>query len=204
MSYFSNAQHNMRNTTNSDSIVGRKLLRWVFFRWILKNYTLHTSTVTHSLRMLFKIPSSTWKTRKWTKSQQSSNSLIPLCGISCFSEADWCEHPYLELSLLCEEVFEQHQHVWGHCGHIGGKAVGPVTVAEASAHGVVDKQHTGCLHLQQPTHMKTKHISMLTSFIWADCNTVWMQDHQQASEQRGRDFNTMHSIIQLMSITFCA
>lgn len=58
---------------------------------------------------------------------------------------------YLELSLLCEEVSEQHQHVGGHRGHIGSIAVRPVTVAKASAHRVVHKQHTGCLDLKEPT-----------------------------------------------------
>lgn len=55
---------------------------------------------------------------------------------------------YLELGPLAEEVFEQHQHVWGHRGHIGGVAIRPLSVAEASAHGIVYKQYARCLHLK--------------------------------------------------------
>lgn len=44
---------------------------------------------------------------------------------------------HLELGPLCKEASEQHQHVGGHRGHIGSIAIWPVSVAEASAHGVV-------------------------------------------------------------------
>lgn len=77
---------------------------------------------------------------------------------------------YLELWLLCEEVSEQHQHVGGNHGHVGGVTIWAFGVAEAGAHGVVDKQHTGCLDLKQHTHTSNTHfmlISLSFSYFWS-------------------------------------
>lgn len=62
---------------------------------------------------------------------------------------------YLELSSLCEEVSEQHQHVWGHRCYVGSVGVGSVSVAKASSHGVVHEQQAGSLNLREPTQAQT-------------------------------------------------
>lgn len=54
---------------------------------------------------------------------------------------------HLKLRPLWKEVAEQHQHVRGHRGHVGGVAVGSLCVAETGAHRVVHKQHAGSLNL---------------------------------------------------------
>ena len=45
----------------------------------------------------------------------------------------------LEVGSLGEEVLQQHQHVRGHRGYVGGEGVGPVCVAEARPHRVIHK-----------------------------------------------------------------
>lgn len=54
---------------------------------------------------------------------------------------------YLKLLPLWKEVAEEHQHVGGHRGHVGGVPVGSLCVAEPGAHWVVHKQHAGSLDL---------------------------------------------------------
>lgn len=75
---------------------------------------------------------------------------------------------HLELRLVCEEVFEEHQHVRGHHGNVGRIAVWSVGVAEAGAHRIVHKQHTGSLDLGKSTHTHTHTHGVYNSTLHLD------------------------------------
>lgn len=75
---------------------------------------------------------------------------------------------YPELSFRWEEVFEQHQHVRGHHGHVGSKQVAAVNITEACAHRVVHKQDARWLDLE-----------MHISYIFNKCGKFLFKDNMQ-------------------------